>query len=64
MDERVLGEKNFNGGESFGGAQLQWRRKFRGSTSSMEERALGERVFVVVKGNSENMNDRGVWIQK
>ena len=23
-----------------------------------------ERVFVVVKGNSENMNDRGVWIQK
>ncbi len=28
------------------------------------ESFMRERVSVVVKGNSENMNDRGVWIQK
>jgi hypothetical protein len=35
MEERVLG------------AELQWRRKFRGSTISMEERAWGRRELLL-----------------
>ncbi len=54
MEEKASGKYNFNGGKSFGGAHLQWRR----------ELWVRERVSVVVKGKSKNMNERGVWIQR
>jgi hypothetical protein len=59
-----------------GSSDLQWMREFRGSTTSMVERVSWEHIFnggesfgrervsVVMKGKSENMNKRGVWIQR
>ena len=59
-----------------GSSDLQWMREFRGSTTSMEERVSWEHIFngresfgrervsIVMKGKSENMNKRSVWIQR
>ena len=38
----MRGAQIFNGWESFGGVELQWRRELRGSIASTEERALQE----------------------